>query len=247
MPSITKMITLAFLATAASAMPANVARQHSTDCEKGTSYFACGPNKGCFDHDPCKETPTPASGKTPDHTTEAKPSTTTTAASKVNTITPEAIYDIYPGHPDYSKKAVHGVHLESYDDKSQVEQVIVYKGIPAGATNCGFGWVQAERHERTFLVKNSNALAGIRQLSGIPKDGKDVSYNSIKPFDDAEKELGAPDFSFWDTFDADSHGAGGIKCAETLYFKAGFRNPKGDTQVYLEQDDKNGWILTYDL
>ncbi|KAF4964597.1 hypothetical protein FSARC_7503 [Fusarium sarcochroum] len=247
MPSITNIITLAFLATAASAMPANVARQHSTDCEKDTSYFACGPYNGCFDHDPCVEPYTPTSGETPDHTKEAKPSTTTTAASKVNTITPEVIYDIYPEHPDYSKKPVHGVHIETYNNKSQVEQAIVYKGIPAGAKNCGFGWMQGDRHGRTFLVKNGNALAGIRQLSGFPKDGEDVSYNSIKPFDDAEKELGANDFSNWDTADAQPHGAGSVKCAETLYFKAGFRNPEGDSQVYLEQDDKNGWVITYNL
>jgi hypothetical protein len=246
MPSITSMIsTLACLATAVSAMPANVTRQYSTDCEKGTSFSSCGTTIGCFNHDPCVEPPTPASGSTPDRAKGE--ATATTSSSSIITTTPDAIYDIFPEHPDYAKALVLGVHLETWDNKSQVEQVIVFNGIPVDAKNCGFGWRQAPRWQRTFLVKNSNALAEIRLLSGFPKEGEDVSYNAIEPFDDTKMVIGGPDFSFWDDREHDGHGVGSVECAETLYFMAGFRDPKGDSQVYLGQDDvKSGWVLTYE-
>ncbi|KAF9772778.1 hypothetical protein IL306_009486 [Fusarium sp. DS 682] len=243
MPSITNMVTtFACLASLASAMPANVARQPTSECATGTWYYSCGANVGCFDKDPCVE-PTPASGQTPD-STENKP-TTTTSSSAIKTIVPAALYDIYPEHPDEASGPVNGVHLETWKDKSQVEQVIVFKDIPADAKNCGLSWRQGPRYSRRFLVKNSDAQADARPLSGFPENEEDVTYNSIKPFDD-QKSIGGPNFSFWDDREDDSHVVGGVDCAETLYFIIGLRNPKGDSQVYLEQDDhENGWTLTY--
>ncbi|KAM6508355.1 hypothetical protein FALCPG4_018228 [Fusarium falciforme] len=51
-----------------------------------------------------------------------------------------SIYNIFPKHPDVAQDAVSGVRLESFDKASQVEQVIVFSGIPAGAKTCRFGW-----------------------------------------------------------------------------------------------------------
>ncbi|KAF4445348.1 hypothetical protein F53441_10897 [Fusarium austroafricanum] len=248
MPSITNMITtLACLATAASAMPANVPRQPTNECAKGTWYYACGTNAGCYDHDPCNgpsaPAPTPVSGKTPD-STEEKPATTTTSSS-LTTIVPAALYDIYPEHPDEASGPVNGVHLETWEDKSQVEQVIIFKDIPADAKNCALSWRQGPRYSRKFLVKNDDAQADARPLSGFPENDEDVTYNSIKSYDD-QKSIGGPNFSFWDDRVEQGHSVGSVDCAATLSFIIGLRNPKGNSQVYLEQDDhKNGWILTY--
>ncbi|KAF5026511.1 hypothetical protein F66182_1371 [Fusarium sp. NRRL 66182] len=249
MPSITTMITsLAFAATVA-ALPANIARQ---ECAKGTSFYTCGVVKGCFSYDPCVGAPAPVAAETPDCVANNEATTTTTATAAATTttsseatITPEAIYDIFPKSPSTAKDPVMGVHLEAYNNASQVEQAIVFKNIPAGAKECSFGWIQGPRLEQTFLVKNSNALAEIRQLSGFP--AKDVSHNSIKPFDNVEPHIGAPDFSFWDDREHDWHGAGSVDCAETLYFFAGLRDPNSDSQVYLGQDHQSGWAIKYTL
>ncbi|KAF4958311.1 hypothetical protein FGADI_2477 [Fusarium gaditjirri] len=241
MPSISNTVTtLLYLASAASALPANFARLQTSECAIGTWYCSCETNVGCFGHDPCAK-PTPASGKTAgmakDEPTDAVP------ASSIKTIVPATLHNIYPEHPDESSGPVNGVHLETWKDRSQVEQVIVFQDIPVGAKNCELSWRQAPRYSRRFLVKNSDAQADARPLSGFPES--DVTYNSIKPFND-QKSIGGPNFSFWDDRKEDSHIVGGVDCARTISFIVGLRNPKGDSQVYLEQDEhENGWTLTY--
>ncbi|KAG4293083.1 hypothetical protein FPRO06_12571 [Fusarium proliferatum] len=223
MPSVTKVVTtLVFLASAAIALPVHVARQQTSECATGTWYYSCNTNVGCFDHDPCAK-PTAVSGGTPEKAKD-KPTATTTSSS-VKTIVPATLYDIYPENPDESSGPVNGVHLETWKDKSQVEQVIVFKNIPADAKNCNLSWRQGPRYSRRFL--------------------NDVTYNSVKPFDD-QKSIGGPSFSFWDDRKEDVHLVGGVDCAETVSFIVGLRNAKGDSQVYLEQDEhENGWTLTY--
>ncbi|KAF5624503.1 hypothetical protein F52700_9672 [Fusarium sp. NRRL 52700] len=241
MPSIANMVTaLVYLASAASTLPVHVARQQATECATGAWYYSCDTNVGCFDHDPCTKATT-VSGRTPEKTKD-KP-LATTSSSSVETIVPATLYDIYPEHPDECSGPVNGVHLETWGDKSQVEQVIVFKGIPVGAKKCDLSWRQGPRYSRRFLVKNSDAQSDARPLSGFPEN--DVTYNSIKPFDN-QKSIGGPNFSFWDDRKEDTHLVGGIDCAETVSFIIGLRNPKGDSQVYLEQDNnENGWTLTY--
>ncbi|RKL43365.1 hypothetical protein BFJ72_g4189 [Fusarium proliferatum] len=201
MPSVTKVVTtLVFLASAAIALPVHVARQQTSECATGTWYYSCNTNVGCFDHDPCAK-PTAVSGGTPEKAKD-KPTATTTSSS-VKTIVPATLYDIYPENPDESSGPVNGVHLETWKDKSQVEQVIFFKNIPADVKNCNL------------------------------------------PFDD-QKSIGGPSFSFWDDRKEDVHLVGGVDCAETVSFIVGLRNAKGDSQVYLEQDEhENGWTLTY--
>ncbi|KAI6749564.1 hypothetical protein HG530_014978 [Fusarium avenaceum] len=249
MPSITNMITtLACIATAASALPANGARQAATtECEKGTWYSSCGETVGCFDHDPCINfaAPTHASEEKPD-STEQKASTTTAAVPTYETIVPDALYDIFPEYPEYAKGKVNGIHLETYDNKSQVEQAIVFKNIPKDAKFCNLQWRQGPRFSTAFVIKGDDSQAEARQLSGFPKEGEDVTYKAVKPFDDAEKPVGGPNFTMWDVSEEGVHGVGIVECAETLAFIAQIRNPKLETQLYLEQDEeKNGWALVY--
>ncbi|KAG4257244.1 hypothetical protein FPRO04_08424 [Fusarium proliferatum] len=207
MPSVTKVVTtLVFLASAAIFLPVHVARQQTGECATGTWYYSCNTNVGCFDHDPCAK-PTAVSGGTPEKAKD-KPTATTTSSS-VKTIVPATLYDIYPENPDESSGPVNGVHLETWKDKSQVEQVIFFKNIPADAKNCNLSWRQGPRP------------------------------STIEIF-------GGPSFSFWDDRKEDVHLVGGVDCAETVSFIVGLRNAKGDSQVYLEQDEhENGWTLTY--
>lgn len=167
MPSVTKVVTtLVFLASAAIALPVHVARQQTSECATGTWYYSCNTNVGCFDHDPCAK-PTAVSGGTPEKAKD-KPTATTTSSS-VKTIVPATLYDIYPENPDESSGPVNGVHLETWKDKSQVEQVIFFKNIPADAKNCNLSWRQGPRYSRRFFVKNSDAQADARPLSGFPR------------------------------------------------------------------------------
>ncbi|KAF5671312.1 hypothetical protein FDENT_10952 [Fusarium denticulatum] len=241
MPSVTNVVTaLVYLASAATALPVNVARQQTNKCATGTWYYSCDTNVGCFDHDPCTK-PTPVSGGTPERARD-KP-TATEASSSVSTIASATLYDIDPENPDESSGPVNGIHLETWKDKSQVEQVVVFKDIPGGAKNCDLSWRQGPRYSRRFFVKNSDAQADARLLFGFPEG--DVTYNSIKPFDD-QKSIGGPNFSFWDDCKEDTHLVGSVECSKTVSFIVGLRNPKGDSQVYLEQDDnENGWTLSY--
>ncbi|KAF4988250.1 hypothetical protein FGRMN_9874 [Fusarium graminum] len=266
MPSITNMITLACLATAASALPANSIRQPLfKECAKGTWYSSCGEIAGCFDYDPCVEPPTSAcASNKPAVTQQEAPATTTAPAltatsaaatatsaapsetASLKTVNPDGIYEIFPEKAEYAKGKVNGIHLAAYDDKSQVEQAIVFKNIPKGAKDCNFGWRQGPRFSTTFVIHGDDAQADARQLSGFPKDGEDVTYKAVKPFDAAKEIVGGPNFSFWDVLEESNHSVGQVQCAETLYFIAGLRNPKSDVQLFLEQDEHNsGWVLNY--
>ncbi|KAJ3548134.1 hypothetical protein NM208_g1160 [Fusarium decemcellulare] len=241
MPSLSNIITsLTCLVAVVNAMPASrVARQHHTDCETGKYYFSCGKYNGCYAKDPCVLPPT-SKTETPGSTDSECPAGTQGAR-----LAPSAIYEVFPKHPSLAKDTVSAVHLETYDNASQVEQVLVFSGIPTEAKSCSFGWSQGERIDRTFIAKGSNGLANIRQLSGLPKEGADVTYNAIKPFDDAEESLGSADFTNWDDLGPNPHGAGSFNCAETVYFKVALTNADGNTQVYLGQDKDNGYQVTY--
>ncbi|KAF4972083.1 hypothetical protein FZEAL_9677 [Fusarium zealandicum] len=242
MPSFANLITsLACLVAATTAIPTSiVARQHHTDCTvAGEYYYACGPHKGCFAKDPCSSTATPTT-KPIAHAPQGECPTGTGIATHL----PSALYDIFPEHPALSREPVSAVHMESYDNTSQVEQVIVFSGIPADAKYCGFGWKQGERIERVFLIDGVDALVEIKQLSGFPAEGTTVTYDSIKPFDDSETTSGA-DFTNWDDITPATHGSGTFDCAETMYFKTALKHKDGNTKLYLGQDENNGYHLTY--
>ncbi|PKS11128.1 hypothetical protein jhhlp_002889 [Lomentospora prolificans] len=235
MPSFSTALTsFACLMAVATAMPAtNVARQLDTDCSPGTSYFQCGDYDGCYAKDPCVAAPDPTHGQCPE-------------GSAVAEVLPKALYNIFPEHADLAKDAVTGVHLETYSDKSQIEQVVAFTGIPSSAKSCSFNWRQGERIERAFVINGQSGLAGVTRLSGFPAEGEDVSYNSIKEFAEAGTDLGGVDFTNWDSVEgATAHTAGNVDCAENMYFKLHLRDAKGNTKLYLGQDQDNGLYVTY--
>ncbi|KAH6692540.1 hypothetical protein F5X68DRAFT_59153 [Plectosphaerella plurivora] len=239
MPSLASLITsVALLAAVANAVPTH-------HCAPGTSFFACGHYAGCFTADPCVAPPV----ATPSSTVSSPVSSADPACPKVGDnidVAPFAIHDIFPEHPSRARGPVNGVHLETFSNASQVEQVVVFSGIPASAKSCAIGWKQAARLDRVFVFRGSEGVTGIRPLSGFPAEGAAVTHDSIQPFDKAEAELGALDFANWD----ESSGASGhvgttIDCSETMYFKFALRNAESETRVYLGQDDANGWVVSY--
>ncbi|KAK7409403.1 hypothetical protein QQX98_008412 [Neonectria punicea] len=156
---------------------------------------------------------------------------------------PSNLYNIFPKAPDVAKDSL-GFHLETYQNASRVEQVLVFTGIPANAKSCSVGWDQGDRTERVFIVKGGDALTGVKQLSGFPDNNK-VTYNTIKPFDTAENDLGGADFTNWDDLEPQGHTVGAIDCTDSIYLKAALRNPNGNTKVFLNQDDDNGVYISY--
>ena len=165
------------------------------------------------------------------------------ALAKGTNHAPSAKYNVFPGAPDVGKESL-GFHVETFQNASQVEQILVFSDIPAGTKNCQIGWQQGSRVERVFIVRGGDALAGVRLLSGFPHKSS-VTYNSVKPFVDAGKDVGAADFTNWDDLPPQGHLVGDVDCAETMYLLFALRNSNGNTKVFLNQDDENGVYVSY--
>ncbi|KFA75937.1 hypothetical protein S40288_05874 [Stachybotrys chartarum IBT 40288] len=160
------------------------------------------------------------------------------------------MYYIYPQDATLAKASVTGLHIEAFTNLSQIEQVAVFRGIPAGATNCVSGWSQANKTDRVFIVKGDSGLTRMRPLSGFPAPGEPVSYASIQPFDTAgETEQFGADFTLWDDeqYQQWDHTNGPVDCAEEIYIKVAIRDPLVKASVYMEQDTANGLWIDYQL
>jgi hypothetical protein len=156
------------------------------------------------------------------------------------------MYNLYPQLPDKAGSAVSEWHIETFSNKSQLEQAAVFKNIPAEATSCSLMWAQGSRTDRTFLVDGSDALIRVHQLSGFPAEGEAVSYSSVKPFDTlGDKNPVEVDLTAWDTLDATTHIGGTIDCAEEIRLILYMEHVDGDTKALLEQNDKNGLYISY--
>ncbi|KAH7316808.1 hypothetical protein B0I35DRAFT_434041 [Stachybotrys elegans] len=159
-----------------------------------------------------------------------------------------AMHNIFPQQPDAHRGPLTGLHLETFANLSQLEQVAVFRGIPAAASNCVLQWDQADKDSRTFIVKGGSGLTRMRLLEGLP-DGP-ITFDSIRPFDTAadEDQFGA-DFTLWDDemYGAQTHIASSIPCAEDIFIKISMRDPTTKTSLYLGQDDNNGLWIEYDL
>jgi hypothetical protein len=156
------------------------------------------------------------------------------------------MYNIYPQIPDLSKPPVSGLHIENFGNLSQIEQVAVFRGIPAEAKACELMWSQANWEDRVFIVKGTSGLTRMRQLSDLPMGN--ITFNSIQPFDTAtDDEQFGPDFTSWDseTYAEQDHIGGAVKCAEEIYIKVALRTPETRASVYLGQDQKNGLWVSY--
>ncbi|KAI9162687.1 hypothetical protein HJFPF1_04278 [Paramyrothecium foliicola] len=167
-------------------------------------------------------------------------------------------YEIFPETPDLFKTPVSGLHLETYNTKSQVEQAIVFKNIPANAKNCSLQVAIADKPDRFFMTKLREAstqngegeshLVNVHRLTGFPLDGK-VSYNSVQAFPSDGPHLGGLELGGWDISEQNGKiiNKYGLPCAGEFYFKLAYRQRCNEKSVYLHQDSKNGVFLRYDL
>lgn len=157
------------------------------------------------------------------------------------------MYRVFPLDARWSEPALTQLEVLRSGNVSIIENIAVFKGIPADAKSCTLGWAQAAKTERTDFAVQGNGLLATQQLSRLP-DGS-LSWESIAPVVRESVEQGRPllhpDTTFWPDVDtAASHIAGPVNCAETIYLKIQVddRSPAGS--VYLGQDAKNGLTLT---
>lgn len=161
------------------------------------------------------------------------------------TVNVPEMYNLYPQEPSRTSSAISQWHVETFSNKSQLEQAAVFSKIPAEAKSCYLRWKQAGKSDRTFIVDGSNALVRVRQLSGFPT--ADVSYTSVKAFDTLDPKTNpvALDLTAWDDIDVATHNGGNIDCAEEIHLLLYLDNPNGNTKALLEQDANNGLYIDY--
>lgn len=203
------------------------------DCAAGTWYYKCGENDGCFDHDPCTST-TPAESACTNGTT---------------TNDQRDMFVVYPANPETTGSAVK--YFQVVSGSMDINQVGVFSGIPAEAKSCKLGWKQGAAADRSFKV-TGNGRVSVFQIEGIDAtDG--VSWSEVEDATVTSTEFG-PDLTNWDSpsIGVWDHGSSwGLTCAETIYLK--FATHKGAEDngsdeyrnVYLEQDDNNGFYVSY--
>lgn len=153
---------------------------------------------------------------------------------------------VVPSQPDYTTPAVEYFQVQSGD--MDINQVGVFSGIPADAKRCTLHWKQAGPDERSFTVTGSGLLSAF-QIDNLDASG-DVAWADVEKANTISKEF-SPDLTYWDgpTFLATTHGSWDLKCAETVYLKFETHETGGVKEaanVYLEQDDKNGFYVQYE-
>ncbi|KAI0114064.1 hypothetical protein GGR51DRAFT_505419 [Nemania sp. FL0031] len=163
-----------------------------------------------------------------------------------NILVQPTMYQVFPFDASKSVPTVPQLEVLRTDDVSTLENIAVFAGIPADAKTCVLGWVQAAKEERTDFVVKGNGLLAAQQLSRFP-DGN-VSWEAIVPIAEEAVQQGRPllhpDTTSWPQIEtAESHIAGYVNCAETIYFKIQVDYRDHDGSVYLGQDAKNGLTL----
>jgi hypothetical protein len=167
------------------------------------------------------------------------------------------IYEVFPEKPELFMNPVGGLHLETYNTASQVEQVFSFKNIPANAKNCQLNVTFAAKADRLLITNFREAstknregeshLINIYTLPGYLTDGR-VSYNSVKDFTFETNRIAGLELSGWDVAEAAEFSYRyGIPCAGELWFKLAYRQRCNEKSVYLHQDERNGVFLHYDL
>jgi len=168
------------------------------------------------------------------------------------------MYNLYPGTPNKSEPSTSYIDIQNMTGREEREQVVVFTGIPADATVCTLGWIQAKAEEREFKVEDngSTKVKPFYEFPEAPECGADggeaeeeiaVSYEVIKPLSSASKESElSPDFTFWpDNAGNTTHTAGYVRCAESIYLHVRINTANGLGNVLFKQDEKNGFVMNY--
>jgi hypothetical protein len=161
------------------------------------------------------------------------------------------LYNVRPQQPTIARPPVDGIHMEVFNGTSQLEQVAIFRGIPAGARDCSIRVRVADKLDRIFLTNIQSVANGesfvtnIHLLSQAPVEP--VTFQSIQGTYQEDVRVGGIEFANWDVaaVGAGTFSTYSVDCAETLTFKFGLRQPVAEKSVYIGQDQWNGYYLHY--
>ncbi|KAM0186134.1 hypothetical protein ACHAPI_011872 [Fusarium lateritium] len=158
---------------------------------------------------------------------------------------PSALHNVFPEAPDLTRNSK-TFQVEAWNNASQVEQILIFNDIPINARDCSVRWRQGNRIDRLFICKGVDAVARVKQLSQIPQLHP-ITFNSIQSFDHGNEDIGAADFGDWDDLESWDHIVGSIDCSENIFLKAALRDVRESTKIVLDQNDQNGFYITYSI
>jgi hypothetical protein len=160
-------------------------RQVNTECwqtNPGTQFYRCiNGYVGCFAKDPCALPP--LSTATPSIPSDIPVSTT-------HEITESRSYNIYPRNGADESDLVPHVDLQKSATEGIVRtNALVFDNVPENAKNCRLQWRSDKADDPSFFVVGAGQVYS-RQLLGFPSSEDPVTYKSLKPFQDTQKDLG---------------------------------------------------------
>ncbi|KAH9886868.1 hypothetical protein F4778DRAFT_757967 [Xylariomycetidae sp. FL2044] len=236
-----------------------------SDCPQDTNFYVCSNGyRGCYSTDPCAlpaltsptiaaatAAPTPDACQASTPTSTAAPTATCPSGSEATArVRPSKMYNLYPQDASKAEAPVNAIDQQRTANVSQLEQAVVFAGLPQGAKSCSLGWSQGAAGERDFQTKGSGLISTL-QLAGLPSGDGDVSFGTVAPFVDGARAAGTPvqrlDMTFWDdaSYPAQDHTVGFVDCAESMYFRLAVDDSVADGFVHMAQDEQNGLFISY--
>ncbi|KAI0165213.1 hypothetical protein GGR52DRAFT_100164 [Hypoxylon sp. FL1284] len=164
----------------------------------------------------------------------------------------DELYSLFPNAATLRSPPTRDFQVQYHNETRQaIRQAAVFRGLPAGARGCAFGWEQEDptAADGGVLVTGGDGYLVGRQLSGFPPTAQTgVSLDDVAPLD----TLGAaaefhPDFTNWDqatTGQNHTSGPGPIDCAETVALL--FQKANNNTgHVYLKRSERGGVFIDF--
>ncbi|KAI1769831.1 hypothetical protein F4818DRAFT_446816 [Hypoxylon cercidicola] len=163
----------------------------------------------------------------------------------------DEIYSLFPLAPGRKSAAARDLNVQYHNETRQaIKQMAVFRGFPAAAAGCAFGWQQeAPTADGGVVVTGGDGYLAARQLGGVPSaEGGGVSLDDVAPFD----TLGAarefhPDFTNWDQATAAQNhtsGPGVIRCQDTIALIIE-KATTNTGHVYLKKTENAGIFIDY--
>ncbi|CAI6331717.1 unnamed protein product [Periconia digitata] len=259
-----KIFAFASIFALASALPAEP--RANTECSKGTSFYSCFGQIGCFATDPCINGPPTASSTKPPCTTttisttptiSTSNPTVTPAAPKTNEATPRA-YNIFIQQEDAEGDLTGHIDLrKNAEGVITTINTLVFDNLPADAKNCKLMW----RTNATSIPSRFRGIgdgrAWIRQLTGHPAMGEKWVNKDLDQYRDPAADY--PEKSQWDFTElfkapfeqvekamADQRPVD-VRCGATVAVEVkGSDQGEGENMVFIQHDQYHGIYLAYE-
>ena len=219
-------------------------RQVNTECPQtnpGTQFYHCSNGYvGCFAEDPCAFPPFST-------TTPSIPSATPIPTR--HEITEPRSYNIYPQNGNGIEDPVPHVDLQKVVKEGIVTtNALVFDNVPENAKNCRLDWRSDKANDRSNFFVEGAGQAYFRQLLGFPSRPVSVIFETLKRFQDTEKEFSQGlDFTGWENSPA-QHIGPSLKCARQVAVELkGEEGGEDANRVFIANTATNGLYLTYEL